>query len=95
MRSSGSVVYWNTEKGWGFSEITSAVEGTSNTVEVRDTVFIHHSDLGGKNLRVGDVITFVTAPSGHPKHKLRARDVRIVRLAESATNNTAVEAGAR
>lgn len=93
MRSMGSITYWNRERGFGFAEITSAVEGQPDVVEVRDTVFLHFSDLGGKIPHVDDLVTFDIVSSNNQKHPWRGKAVRIVRLAESGLNNPAAEAG--
>lgn len=89
MRVIGSVIHWSREKGWGFAEVTTPVEGQPG-LEERDVVFLHHSDLGGKIPHIGDLITFITERSSNLKHPWRGKQVVIVRKAESI--NPAVEA---
>lgn len=95
MRTIGSITYWSRERGFGFAEITSPVEGQPGLVEVRDTVFLHHSDLGGKIPHPNDIVTFEIVSSNNTKHRWRGKEVRIIRLAELTGSNPAVEAGVR
>lgn len=93
MRSIGEICFWDKLKGFGFIEVTTPVPGDTSGLEERDTLYVHNSDVANrKQLHVGDLVTFTSVPSGNSKHPFRASDVRIIRFAEAAASQSAVEA---